>query len=103
MTYIRCKISPGAFSGELQFEITLNGSSHNGLASRRYFFSEGEQPIGQVTAPTDGLIVCRILTKENEKVLVSIPDGDVIKVKPELLVSKEPPNVSLGSRSAVGC
>jgi hypothetical protein len=97
--YIQCKVSPGAFSGELQFEIALNGTTHRGLASRRYFVTTDKKPMGDLTATTTGMVLARVLTEdEDEKILVSIPDGEVVSVRKDKIVpTSEPQNVPVGS------
>ena len=84
MCFIPCKMSPGAFSGEIAFEITLeDGKKHLGLASRRYFWTEnGERPGKNLQPGTPGYIRARILEEEGkDSVLLSIPDGEVVAVK----------------------
>jgi hypothetical protein len=98
MVYIRCDILPGAFSGELEFEIALNGKKHHGLASRRYFLAKDFGPIGEVTSKTPGLIQGRVVNEEEgDKVLVAIPDGEVVRVMKSNLVLHEQQHVPVGS------
>lgn len=98
MVLIHCQVAPGAFSGELQFEIILNGEKHRGLAARRYVLTTERKPIGEVTTEVPALIYGRILSDlENGKVLVSIPDGEVVSVKMDKLVLLESRDVPVGS------
>lgn len=98
MVYIHCEVSPGAFSGELEFEIVLNGEKHHGLASRRYFLTTDFRPIGELTNKTPGLIQGRVLNEEQgDKILVAIPDGEVVRVKKSKLVLHEQQHVPIGS------
>ena len=103
---IPCKISGGIVSDERGFEITLsNGESHSGVAPVHYFWNEAgarlghEEPNG--SEEIQGKIAARILSQGSHDILVSIPDGSVVKVDTQSF-SKRPTevriHVSLGSR-----
>jgi hypothetical protein len=98
MFYIECDVSPGAFSGELAFEIILNGEKHVGLAAKMYFFAKDGKQLGDVTTKTKALIMARVLREEEDgEFLVSIPDGEVIRVKKDHLITSGSKNVPVGS------
>src|SRR5579862_5314022 len=102
--YIECKISSGPFSGELAFRIE-NGIQHAGLAARRYFYTLEGRPIGvaEVSDGTPGLIMGRIIDDNDQgKLLVSIPDGEVIQVGADKVKPCEFLNVPLRPRPALG-
>lgn len=88
---IKCLISRGGFSEERVFD--LNGSvNHQGAASRRHMWTikgkpldEGEPPIDRVIS---GLVAARILEIHGDHALVSIPDGEVIKIPLNELVDR---------------
>ena len=83
MIGIQCVIFPGGFSGEIGFEVKHEKGEHLGLAPRRYVFDKNKQPIGDrpVGNRVRGYVAIRILQVEEGKVLVSIPDGEVVKIK----------------------
>jgi hypothetical protein len=106
MTLLSCKIFPGGFSGEVSFKINQDyGSEHVGLAARQYFWDTRGQPITQPPAQgIDGFVVVRVLDEEpnKESILVSVPDGDVIKTKKSHIFISRPqpetqPHVPVGS------
>jgi hypothetical protein len=86
-------MSPGGFSGELAFVIALSdGTKHEGAASRRYFWTQDGHPVekNDMKDATPGYIAVRILEENGKHVLLSIPDGEVVKVNKEQIVSSEP-------------
>ncbi len=100
MVALRCKIKPGAFSGEYWFEVPCeDGMPHTGVAWTGYFRTLDGDPITNLSGETDGLIAARILNKQNGRVLVSIPDGEVIYVKDDDVRPYPEPceNVPVGS------
>ncbi len=87
---LACRITSGVFSSELVFEIRLaDGTVHQGVASRRYFFTkEGKaiavhEPVGD--QEVDGLVLAQVLRKQGDNILVSIPDGEVVTVDEDLI------------------
>jgi hypothetical protein len=104
MTLLACKIFPGAFSGEFTFHISLdNGTDHIGLAARQYFWDKGGKPITQPPERgVDGYIAVRVLERgpEEDSVIISVPDGEVLTLKKNRLLStprESSPHVSVGS------
>src|SRR5262245_15041941 len=91
MTLLPCKIFPGGFSGEFTFKVNLDdGIEHVGLAARQYFWDKASgQPVQQPSAKgVDGYVVVRILKKLGDhNILVSIPDGEVLKLDKSLIIS----------------
>lgn len=83
---VHCRISQGAFSDELVFEIDQPGQPepYVGAASRQYFwniagvpFGEGEPAAG---TQVRGLVAARNLKDRDSRIIVAIPDGEVIQV-----------------------
>jgi len=104
MIGIACTMSPGAFSGEISFEIESVEGSHTGLASRLYFFKKNKEPVGKEAVGNNvpGYIVIRTLfeqeTGSKNSVLASIPDGEVVRVKKDQIqVLESAPHVPVGS------
>jgi hypothetical protein len=87
---IECRISRGGFSDERVFTLA---DGYSGAASRQYFWTregrpleEGEPPIGQVT---DGFVAVRVIQVEGDnKLLVSLPDGEVIELNADALAER---------------
>lgn len=105
MMLVACQIFPGGFSGEFTFKIKLDdGTEHIGLAARQYFWSKDGKSLTQppVTG-IEGFVTVRILDRnpDPESTLVSIPDGEVIKIKNSRIIMiplAEPlPHVPIGS------
>ncbi len=105
MTYLECKIFPGGFSGELAFQLKLDdGKVYESLAPRRYFWDKNGKPVATPSAKgVDGYLAVRILQQREEervggRVLVSTPDGEVIKINKNRLVpyAESPPHVPVG-------
>jgi hypothetical protein len=87
---LACRITSGVFSSEMVFEIRLaDGTVHQGVASRRYFFTTAgkpmaaHEPIGD--QEVEGLVLAQVLQKHGDRVLVSIPDGEVVTVEEDLI------------------
>lgn len=80
MNVIPCIMFPGAFSGEIGFEIKFIEGGHIGVASRRYFLKNDGSFLGKelVKEKAPGYIAIRVLEeREKNSILVSIPDGEV--------------------------
>ncbi len=104
MTLLECTIFPGGFSGELKFQVKLGGErTYTGLAARQYFWDKlSGKPVEQPSIEgIDGYVAVRILVRklEEEDVLVSVPDGEVLKLNRSRIISiPEPsPHVPIGS------
>jgi hypothetical protein len=91
-----CRITRGAFSNERVFEIDLPDTSepYVGAASRQYCWDQEGRALGESDpeegAIVDGQVAARLLEKRGEKVLVSIPDGEVIVVNASQVRNRPP-------------
>lgn len=79
-----CKVSPGGFSGERIFEVTLaNGEPYRGLAPRQFCWN-GQGVLVKENEPEteiDGLIAARLIDSiEDDQMIVEVPDGEIIAV-----------------------
>ncbi len=86
-----CKISAGGFSDEITFKISVSDGEYLGTASKRYFWRENDEPIGELEVGTwtKGKMAARVLQKEDDRhVLVSIPDGEVVSVDQARLLER---------------
>lgn len=102
---INCKISRGGFSDERVFLLALPGGEYSGVASHRYLWNsdgsplrEGEPPHGEVIEGSMAVRVIEVL--DSERVLVSLPDGEVIEIQPTSLIDRPTAagqHVSIGS------
>ena len=90
---LRCRISRSGFPSERVFRVTLaNGAEHIGAAPVEYCFSEDEHPLsaGQpaerlVRMP--GFVAARIIERKADgALLVSVPSGEVLLVRPAEVV-----------------
>lgn len=101
MIFLRCEMWAGGFSGEIVFEIKVHDGKHSGTASRRYFWNKDSTPLGarQLSQKVPGFVVARIIEQEESQiVLVSIPDGEIVRIKRNQIVPAEPsPNVPVRS------
>ena len=90
---IACTISRGGFSDERVFSIDIGEIKYSGVASRRHMWTaegkpleEGEPPLGKNLS---GLVAARVIQVETDgRVLVSIPDGEVITMPADQLVDR---------------
>jgi hypothetical protein len=96
---LECSIQRGAFSDERIVSIpNPGGEAYVGIASRQYCWKENDTPLGE-TEPNEGetiegKVAARVIKANGSgKVLVSIPDGEVIAVRPEQL-KRRPQGVS---------
>src|SRR5438552_56134 len=100
MNAISCTMLPGGFSGEIGFQMEFAGGSHIGLASRRHFWRKDRTPLGKdsVVSAEPGYVAVRVIREEDGDLLVSIPDGEVLKVRSDQILTLEhSPNVPVGS------
>jgi hypothetical protein len=102
MIRIKCQISRSAFSDERVFRITLaDGSEHAGAASRIYFYNSDGTPLSTLeparARPIDGAVSARCIKETQGKVLVSLPDGEVVEVKSKQVSQETPGNVLVES------
>jgi hypothetical protein len=81
---LTCKVSPGGFSGERIFEVTLaNGESYRSLAPRQFCWNSNNQIVAENEPQTevDGLVAARIVDSiDKDQMLVEVPDGEIIAV-----------------------
>lgn len=93
---LRCTISRGGFSDERVFAIQMDELPHIGVGSRRHFWTLAGDPLDDGEPPLDqkveGLVAATVVKINLGKVLVSIPDGEVITVPIEALVNRPPSN-----------
>ena len=102
MITLTCKISRSAFSDERVFRLTLaNGSEHVGAASRIYFYKSDGTPLSAAEpAPDrsiDGTVAGQRIREAAGRVMVSLPDGDVVEVKRSQVSQEAPHNVLVES------
>ena len=92
---IRCKIAPGAFSGERIFSVNLaNDEKYRSLAPRQFCWNSKKQLVQEhePQEEIEGLIAARIVEDIEGQLIVEIPDGNIIAVREEL-VEKRPTNI----------
>ncbi len=81
---LTCKVSPGGFSGERIFEVTLaNGEPYRSLAPRQFCWNSHNQIVAENEPQTevDGLVAARIIDSiDKDQMLVEVPDGEIIAV-----------------------
>ena len=101
---LRCQLSRGGFSSERVFRVrAVNGAQFIGVAPPEYCFTEQGKPIGpDEPAPgtsMPGLVTARkVRTAADGTLLVSVPDGSVVSVRPELLIRRPTPSISIAVR-----
>jgi len=84
---VRCLISRGGFSSEKVFRVKLaDGTEHIGAAPARYYFTVAGQPMAPDQPPqrldqVEGFLTGRIIAEEGDDILVSVPLGEVLRVK----------------------
>jgi hypothetical protein len=92
-----CRFTPGGFSGQRVALIRLaDGQTHKGLAPLQYCWTRDKKPLGPEEPAegqaVDGIVAARYLRPEQDgKVVVSIPDGDVIVVPRSLVTARPTP------------
>src|SRR5271169_4583392 len=91
---LHCRISRSGFSSERVFRVTLaNGAEHIGAAPADYFFGEDERPLpanqpAERMVRVPGLIAARgIERKPDGALLMSVPSGEVLLVRPGEVVA----------------
>ena len=96
---LRCHLSRGGFSSERVIRIPqASGETFIGVAPLEYCFTDQGQPIAP-DQPAPGVRMPALVTarkihvKHDGSVLASVPDGNVISVRPEL-VTKPPREVA---------
>src|SRR5687768_1038150 len=85
------RIAPGAFSGERVFEITLaDGQTYRGVAPVHYCWDAEGHTFGpdEPAAPIPGAVACRWLETIEGQPVVSIPDGEVVRVDQHSIVDR---------------
>lgn len=80
---LTCKVSPGGFSGERIFEITLaNGESYRSLAPRHFCWNSENHLVAESEpqAEITGMIAARVIDVVDGQTIVEVPDGEIIAV-----------------------
>jgi hypothetical protein len=99
---VACKISRSAFSDDRVFRVALaDGSEYIGAASAMYFSKPGGTPLEAGEPPADrpitGQVVGRTISVLPDTVVVSLPDGEMAKIKSSQVRKEAPPHVSVES------
>jgi hypothetical protein len=87
-----CKLSPGGFSGERIFEVTLaDGKPYKSLAPRQFCWN-GERLLVAENEPTgeiEGMVAARVVESiDHDQIIVEVPDGAVIAVDKEAVQNR---------------
>jgi len=102
---VPCKITRGSFSGEKMFHITLaDGQAYTSLSSYVHLLKSDKTPLEKQEPADDleieGYVAARLLNRENGNVIVEIPDGELVMIAANNLVSfprESKDHVSVGS------
>jgi len=74
--FVKCESTPGAFSDDMNFLIDIvPGAKYKSMASINYF-------------KTEGYIEARLLEEIDGMSLVSLPDGEIVSISPDLIKRK---------------
>jgi hypothetical protein len=90
---VRCRILAGGFSGERLVHVsTTDGKEHVSLAPRLYCWTtEGRVLAEDEPKPgvaVEGLVAAHLLQVRDGKMLISLPDGEVILVNKDQVVQR---------------
>lgn len=90
---LRCKVIRGVVSDERAFEIALaDGKCYSGVAPVHYFWDDDGARLSDDVPEDDqeiaGKVAARLLERDNDAALVSIPDGSVVRVKVDQMVDR---------------
>lgn len=88
---VRCMMFAGAFSGEAVFCVGDDDNPegfHIGVSSRRHLFYPSGKPVGkdELYGTQLGRVSARVLQNDGDKILVSLPDDEVINIRPAQIV-----------------
>src|SRR5262245_56100202 len=106
---VPCKLSPGMFSSELVFAVTMaNGEVYRGITPRHFCWNDQGRPVREeeVTAEVGGMVAAKLVDDElgGNQVAVEVPDGEVIAVKERQVRPRpteiKPPEVSTHTERA---
>lgn len=95
--FVNCTLWRGAFSAERVFELQqADGAEYVGIAPLHYcvaadnehVLTREEPPIGQSMR---GKLAARLIEREDDKVRISVPDGECVSVSVELVSRRSPP------------
>ncbi len=92
---LKCKIERGGFSAEKIFIIPVEEEKeYTSMASYRYCWNQNNKPLGKYEPESglsiEGMVAARIIINNNpDSVLVSIPNGETIRVNKDQ-ISKRP-------------
>jgi hypothetical protein len=86
---LECRLAPGGFSGEREFEVVLaNGKPYRSLAPRQFCWNERGELVGEREPEHEspGMVAARLLdVTEDGQQIVEVPDGEVIAVDREVV------------------
>jgi hypothetical protein len=80
---LTCKVSPGAFSGERIFKVTLaNSEPYEGLAPRQFCWNGQNRLVAEnePQAEINGMVAARVIDSVDDQMIVEVPDGEIIAV-----------------------
>jgi len=100
---LKCKVSPGGFSGERIFEVTLaDGKPYRSLAPRQFCWNTNRQIVAEnePSSEIEGMIAARVVDFiDEDQVLVEVPDSEIIAVDTDKVEERpshiEPPESKL--------
>jgi hypothetical protein len=88
--FLKCDISLGPFSGERVFELsTTGGQVYSGIAPVGYCFNGEGEPYrpNEPALPEIGRLQARLIRNGGSSSLVSVPDGESLRVPTELILT----------------
>lgn len=81
---LKCKISPGGFSGERIFEVVLaDGEAYQSLTPRQFCWNSQGNLVAadEPNAEVEGMVAARIVDFiDDDQLIVEVPDGETIAV-----------------------
>jgi hypothetical protein len=89
--FVHCKIARGAFTEERVFYVPLfDGGEYIGACSRDYCYTRRGKPFSADEPASEeqevqGKLLARVVRVEGDKVLVSVPDGEVVTVSADTI------------------
>lgn len=93
---LKCKISPGGFSGERIFEVVLaDGQEYQSLTPRQFCWNSQGNLVAadEPNIEVEGMVAARIIDYiDEDQLIVEVPDGETIAVD-KSDVEKRPTNI----------
>jgi hypothetical protein len=93
---LKCKVAPGAFSGERIFTVALaDGKIYRSLVPRQFCWNAEGRIVteNEPTSEVDGFIAARIIDADDaDQPIVEVPNGEIIAVGREI-VQKRPTSI----------